>query len=157
MSAPDAPQADGRGGGYALAFGAAAAYGTAAVLIRRGLLRYGSPLTAIVVALVVGVLALAPLALAAWRGQGAGWRPERRALLFVLASGLSAMIGFGANTYALSRLPVVVVSPISSAFPLVTVLLARVFLRGSERVNGRTIAGAALIVAGVILVTLSRR
>ncbi len=144
-------------GGYLLAFGAAASYGTAAPLLKIGLRQYGSVLTGITIALAVGLLAVAPLAFAAWRGQGAGWRPDRRATLFVLASGCTALLGFGSNTYALSQLPVVVVAPISSSYPLVTVLLVRLFLRQSEAITRRTVLGATLIVAGVICVTLSQR
>jgi drug/metabolite transporter (DMT)-like permease len=143
--------------GYVFAFCAAAAYGTAAPLIKIGLTRYGSVLTGMAISLAVGLLALTPLAIAAWRGQGAGWRPERRAILFVLASGCCAFIGFGSNTFALSKLPVVVVSPISSTYPLVTVLLVRIFLRHTEAITRRTALGAALIVCGVICVTLSQR
>jgi drug/metabolite transporter (DMT)-like permease len=143
--------------GYALAASAALFYGTASVLIRIGVTRYGSPLTGVAIALMTGILALLPLAVVNWRGEGAGWRPGRRALLFVFASGLCAVTGFSANTFALSQLPVVVVTPISSSYPLVTVLLARLFLHGTEHINARTILGALLIVAGVILVTLSHR
>ena len=84
-------------------------------------------------------------------------RPERRAILFVLASGCCAFLGFGSNTYAISQLPVVVVAPISSTYPLVTVLLVRIFLRHTEAITRRTAYGAALIVCGVICVTLSQR
>jgi drug/metabolite transporter (DMT)-like permease len=143
--------------GYAFAFCAALAYGTAAPLIKIGLNRYGSVLTGMAIALTVGLLALAPLAFAAWRSQGPGWRPERRAILFVLASGCCAFLGFGSNTYAISQLPVVVVAPISSTYPLVTVILVRIFLRHTEAITRRTACGAALIVAGVICVTLSQR
>ena len=143
--------------GYLLAFGAAATYGAAAPLLRTGLQRYGSVLTGITIALATGLVAIMPLAYFSWRGQEPGWRIDRRALLFVLASGLTALFGFGSNTYALSKLPVVIVSPISATYPLVTVVLVRIFLRESERITRRTILGAALIVSGVIFVTLSRR
>ncbi len=152
MSAPARPDR----AGYLFAFGAAAAYGTNAVLNRAGLERYGTPLAAVVISLVAGVLALAPLAWGAYRAQEAGWRPGRRAVGFILASGLSAIVGYSANILALSLLPVVVVAPISSAYPLVTVFLVRLFLRTEERVNRRTVLGAVLVVAGVALVTLSR-
>ena len=142
--------------GYLIAFGAAAAYGTNAVLTRRGLAEYGSPFRAIVIALVTGVLVLAPLAVRAYRAQGAGWRMERRALLFIVFSGLAAILGYCSNVIALSVLPVVVVAPISSTYPLVTVFLVRLFLRGHEEVSPRTILGAVCVVAGVILVTVFR-
>lgn len=152
MSAPQRPDR----GGYLFALGAALAYGTNAPLNRAGLTRFGSPLTAIVIAIVVGLLALAPLAYRAYRAQGAGWRPERRAFGFILASGLSAMGGYSANILALTLLPVVVAAPISSTFPLVTVILARLFLQTEERINRRTVLGAVFVVAGVALVTLAR-
>lgn len=142
--------------GYLFALLAALAYGTNAVLLRRGLNAYGSPLRAVVIALIVGVLVLAPLAARAYRAQGAGWRPEPRATGFILISGISAIIGYTANVLALSLLPVVVAAPISATYPLVTVLLVRLFLRGHEDLNWRIILGAALVVSGVILVTVAR-
>lgn len=155
MSAPGRPGRSERIG-YLLAFGAAAAYGINAVLNRAGLARYGAPLSAIVIALLVGVISLAPLAFHAYRAQGVGWRPEGRAILFILASGLCAITAYSAHVLALSLLPVVVVAPISSAYPLVTVLLVRIFLQGQEQVNRRAVLGAVLVVAGVVLVTLAR-
>lgn len=158
MSGTDAPsEASLDRRGYLFAFGAATCYGTAAPLLKIGLREYGSVLTGITVALAVGLLAIAPLAFAAWRSQGPGWRPDRRATLFILASGCTALLGFGSNTFALSKLPVVVVAPISSTYPLITVLLVRLFLRQSEAISRRTVLGALLIVAGVICVTLSQR
>jgi uncharacterized membrane protein len=142
--------------GYLIALTAALAYGTNAVLTRRGLGKYGSPMNAIIIALVVGVSVLAPLAVRAWRMQGEGWRPQRRATLFILFSGLSAILGYCANVLALSVLPVVIVAPISATYPLVTVFLVRLFLRGHEEVNWRIALGALFVVTGVILVTVGR-
>lgn len=142
--------------GYLIAFGAAVAYGTNAVLTRRGLAHYGSPLRAVVIALATGVLVLAPFAVRAYRAEGDGWQPERRALLFIIFSGLSAILGYCSNVLALSVLPVVVVAPISSTYPLVTVFLVRLFLRGHEEVNPRMALGALSVVTGVILVTVFR-
>lgn len=155
MSVASPPRAQERIG-YLIAFGAAAAYGTNAVLTRHGLARYGSPMRAIVIALTTGVLVLAPLAVRAYRMQGEGWRMERRALLFILCSGLSAILGYCSNVLALSVLPVVVVAPISSTYPLVTVFLVRRFLRGHEEVSLRMLLGALCVVTGVILVTVFR-
>ena len=142
--------------GYLIALCAAVAYGTNAVLTRRGLGKYGSPMNAIIIALVVGVCVLAPLAVRAWRMQGEGWRPERRATLFILFSGLCAILGYCSNVLALSVLPVVVVAPISATYPLVTVFLVRLFLRGHEEVNWRIALGAVFVVLGVVLITVGR-
>lgn len=142
--------------GYLIAGGAAVAYGANAVLTRRGLAQYGSPIRAIVIALTTGVLVLAPFAVRAYRAEGDGWRPERRALLFIIFSGLAAILGYCSNVLALSVLPVVVVAPISSTYPLVTVFLVRLFLRGHEEVSLRMLLGALCVVTGVILVTVFR-
>jgi drug/metabolite transporter (DMT)-like permease len=142
--------------GYLLAFGAAASYGTAAPLLKLGLQQYNSVLTGITIALATGLLTVLPLGFFSWRGQGGQWRPERRALLFVLASGCTSLFGFSANTYALTQLPVVVVTPISSAYPLITVALVRLFFRHSEHLSWRIVVGACLIISGIICVTLSR-
>ncbi len=158
MSAPGGKPV--RRGGYLLAFGAATAYGTSSVLNRAALREYGAPLSGVTIALAVGLLAMAPLALRAYRAgkaDGAAARPVRTAILFACASGLSSLLGFGSITFALSRLPVVVATPISSAYPLVTVALVLLFLRQTEVVSRRTMLGAALIVAGIILVALNRQ
>ncbi len=143
--------------GYLLALCAATCYGIAAPLLRRGLNEYGSVLTGITIAMFCGWLAILPLALGSWRSQGPSWRPDRRSTLFVVASGGTALLGFSANTYALSLLPVAVVAPISSAYPLVTVVLARIFLHQSETMTRRIVIGAALIVVGVITVAVAPR
>lgn len=143
--------------GYAFAFGAAASYGTAAVLIREGVSSYGSPFAGVTIALVTGLVLLAPLAWRARRQQAVDWRPGRVAILFVLASGFSSLLGFSSNVFALSRLPVVVATPITSAYPLITVLLVRLFLRRHEPIRPRTVWGALFVVAGVVLVTVGRQ
>lgn len=139
--------------GYLLALGAACAYGVNAIVIREGIQRFGIVLPGLTVAMLVGLLTMAPLSL---RGSRPAGGLPRRAVGFVLLSGLSAAVGIGSNFMALSQLPVSVVAPISSTYPLVTLLLARLFLGESERVTRRSALGAILVVAGVILVTLSR-
>jgi uncharacterized membrane protein len=48
------------------------------------------------------------------------------------------------------------VAPISSSYPLITVFLVRIFLRGHEEINRRMVLGAVCVVTGVILVTVFR-
>ena len=54
--------------------------------------------------------------------------------------------------FAVQRADVVVISPIVSSSPLVTLLLAHLFLARLERVTRRLAAGAVLTVTGVLLV-----
>ena len=55
---------------------------------------------------------------------------------------------------ALSRGPVVVLSPVVSTNPLFTLLFASIFLRGVERITPRVVAGALLVVGGVVVLSV---
>ena len=76
-------------------------------------------------------------------GTGGGWA----ALTAVLAAG--ALILF---FYALTKGPASTVVPVSSAYPVVTVLASAAFL--AEKLTAGRLVGTALVVAG--LVVLSR-
>ena len=56
---------------------------------------------------------------------------------------------------AMTRIGVARAMPISSCFPLFTIAIAAVLL--GERITGRTIIGALLVIAGVVLVALPSR
>jgi DME family drug/metabolite transporter len=56
---------------------------------------------------------------------------------------------------AMTRIGVARAMPISSCFPLFTIAIAAVLL--GERITGRTIIGAVLVIAGVVLVALPSR
>lgn len=138
--------------GALFAFGAATAYGINAVLVKEGIQRFGVTLPGLIIAVTVGLLGMAPLSVRAWPSK----RPPARSIGFMMASGLCAACGIGSYFLALSLLPVSVVAPISSAYPLVTLALARVFLNRSERVTWRIALGAACVVAGIVIITLTR-
>lgn len=56
--------------------------------------------------------------------------------------------------YALDRGKVTVVIPISCTGPLFALTLSAFFLRDVERVTLKIVFGAAMIIAGVLLITL---
>jgi uncharacterized membrane protein len=58
-----------------------------------------------------------------------------------------------ANFIALGRGQLSVIIPLLNTTPLFTVFFSSVFLRNIETVNSRIVLGAALMVAGVVLVT----
>ena len=72
----------------------------------------------------------------------------------MVLSGIAASSGVAFNYSALSLAPVVVVAPVSSVSPLISLSLAYVFLKQLERITLRIWIGACLVVGGVILVTL---
>ncbi len=67
---------------------------------------------------------------------------------------MSTMLGFGVYTKALALLPASVAAIISTAEILFAAILSAIFL--GERLGGWQILGAALIILGVVLVSLKR-
>jgi uncharacterized membrane protein len=68
-----------------------------------------------------------------------------------IGSGILQAMGILFITTALSGGDVSLVYPITASAPLFTVAFTWLFLRGTEGVTWRTLAGAAAVVAGVIL------
>ena len=67
-------------------------------------------------------------------------------------SGLASAVAVISLYFALERADVVIVVPISSANPLVTLLIARLFLERLEEVTRWVLVGTVLVVMGVALV-----
>ncbi|HXG53173.1 MAG TPA: DMT family transporter [candidate division Zixibacteria bacterium] len=82
------------------------------------------------------------------------WKFNRRCLPYYTAAGVAVSIGMVSIYYALDLGKVTVVIPISSTGPFFSLLLSALFLRDAERVTFRIVAGAAMIVGGVLLITL---
>ncbi|MBI4297156.1 MAG: DMT family transporter [Chloroflexi bacterium] len=141
-------------GGYLYSLAAAICYGSSAVLIRQGMSsELAPPLVGATLSLFWGTLALLPQTVTTARTFS---HVPRRAYLFFVLSGITSSIGMMSNFYALSLAPVVVVAPLTSINPLVTILWAHLFLKRLEKVTLRVVLGAALVVAGVIIITLGR-
>ena len=140
--------------GYALALGAAASYGGTSPFAKELTQAYGSPLMISALSMVFGVLLLAPVA-----GRDA-LRDVRVAgsdpgfVVYTGLSGLSAGAAVISLYYALQWSDVVIVAPIVSANPLITLVLAQVFISRLERITRAVVYGAALVVGGVIVVVV---
>ena len=139
--------------GYLFALAAAAAWGIAAVVIRKGVTEAASPLGGAVVSLLFGCLVLGLMNLGQYRG---GLRQQRRAIGLFVISGLAS--GFGVANYflALNSAPVVVVSPVANTSPVVALAIVQVFLGHLERITLRVWLGGLLVVAGVALVSVGQ-
>ncbi len=158
-SSPGAQPAEGRARrsvliGYLLALGAACCYGTTNVVVKQLTIDYTSPLVVSTISLFFGLLLVAPVA----ARQGLASLPEVRRspafLVYAGLSGLAAATGVNCTYLALQRADVVVVSPIVSANPLFTLILAAIFLSVQENVNRWLVLGTAITVGGVSLVVL---
>ncbi len=137
---------------YLYPLGAAICYAISSVLIRQGMVEeMAPPLVGATVSLFWGTLVLVPQTIASM--QSFRHADRRGHALFFLA-GVAASVGLMANFYGLSVAPVVVVTPLTSISPLVTILLAGLFLKRLEKVTIRIVLGAVLVVTGVVIITI---
>ena len=80
-------------------------------------------------------------------------RMKRKNFLFFFVAALVALSAQVANFIALSRADVSVIIPILNTTPLFAVLFSSLFLRSMETISPRTLLGAILMVAGVMIIT----
>ena len=144
--------------GYLMALGAGASYGATNVMAKHILGMYDSPLMMTAFSMLIGLVVLSPLvgASAAHSGIIRPRSPEDRGILqtllsfkYVALAGIASGIAVITWYLAVQRADVVVISPIVSSSPLVTLFLAHMFLARLERVTRRLVFGAALTVVGV--------
>jgi drug/metabolite transporter (DMT)-like permease len=138
--------------GYGFALGAAFAYGAAQVLTRHSVRDLAPPLLGTTIALFWGTLGFL---LISARSVGEPRLDLRRGSLHFAAAGLFSAMGVMLMFLALERAQVVLVAPVISTNPLFTLLLAAIFLRDIERLTVQVVVGAALVVAGVIVLTVA--
>lgn len=82
------------------------------------------------------------------------WKMNRQCFWWFLAAGLTISVAMVCIYYALDLGKVSVVIPIASTGPFFSLILAATFLRDVERVTSRIVLSAAMIVGGVLLLTL---
>ena len=138
--------------GYCAALGAAACYGTLAVLGRKIATDIAPPLVANSFSMILGTLVLAIIFQSQIRTDF-GVRPSKKGWIFVALAGCASTWGVTCWFLALGLAPAILVAPLAAVSPLFSVLLALVFLRGLERVTLRTILGTLMVIGGVVLIT----
>jgi drug/metabolite transporter, DME family len=82
------------------------------------------------------------------------WKMNRQCFWWFLAAGITISLGMVCIYYALDLGKVSVVIPISSTGPFFSLIFSALFLRDVERVTGRIVISATMIVGGVLLLTL---
>ena len=142
--------------GYFLALVAAASFGGSNVAAKQLTIAYGSPLMITAFSLFFGVLLLAPLAgheaIRSLRTSGKEWKFGGSAAL----SGLSSTLAVVSLYYALQLEDVTLVTPISSITPILTLLLAHIFIGRLERISPRIVIGTLVTMIGVMFVVFGR-
>ena len=82
------------------------------------------------------------------------WKMNRHCFWWFLAAGVTISLGMACIYYALDLGKVSVVIPISSTGPFFSLIFAALFLRDVERVTLRIVLAAAMVIGGVLLLTL---
>ncbi len=139
--------------GYGLALASAACYGASTISGRVLSSLFGSPLI-----MAAGSMMFAMLVLSPWFGKQAveGVARSGRGSIYMFMAGLSAACAVMSLYFSITRegSSVLVISPIVSCNPLVTLILARLFLRRSENVTRELVIGTLMAVGGVMLVVI---
>lgn len=143
--------------GYLVALSAGGAYGMVNIFVKKANEAVDSPLLVTSISLLLGISILTPLVAPRAVKEARVTGDLRKTLLFVVLAGLAAGVGVNSLYFALLTGDVVIVTPITSIAPLVTVLIAHLFISRQEQVTLRLAGGTALAVIGVILVSLSGR
>lgn len=81
--------------------------------------------------------------------------PSRAVIALLAGVVIGMVIGDSLQFTAMARIGVARAMPISSCFPLFTIVIAALFL--GEQITPRTLLGALLVIGGVLLVAVPRR
>lgn len=128
----------------------AMAFGASAILRKAGLGHVDIPVMA--AAITAGSAAMFSFVLLQIRGGKEAFKLTRRSAAWLFSAGLINTAAMLSVFYALSHGKVVIVEPLVSSNPVLTLLFTAIFLRDLEVLNLRVIIGALLTVTGTILV-----
>jgi uncharacterized membrane protein len=132
----------------------AMAFGASSVTRKTGLSFINIPLLA--AAVTAGTAAIFSLILLQVKGGKQAFKLTRRSAAWLFSAGFFNTAAMLSVFYALSHGKVVIVDPLVSSNPVLTLLLTSIFLRDVEALSSRVIIGALLTVAGTILVVTAR-
>jgi DME family drug/metabolite transporter len=132
----------------------ALAFGASSILRKAGLEYVAIPVMA--GAVTAGTAALFSFALLQFRGGKEALKLTRRSAAWLFPAALFNTAATLSVFYALTHGKVVIVEPLVSSNPVLTLLFTAIFLRDLEAVNLRVIGGALLTVMGTILVVLAK-
>jgi DME family drug/metabolite transporter len=128
----------------------AMAFGGSSILRKAGLTFGDSPVLG--AAVTAGAAAIFSFVLLQVRGGKEVFKLTRRSAAWLFPAGVFNTAAMLSVFYALSHGRVVIVDPLVSSNPVLTLLLAAIFLRDVEILTLRVILGALLTISGTILV-----
>ena len=138
--------------GILSSFAASASYGLGTVIARQAVSGAASPMVAALFSLLAG---FGTMVLFSARHMGTDLKAPRRTYLNLGIAGAFAVLGIVLLYIALAIAPVAVVSPVSSLSPMFSLLFSHFFLQRMERVTLKIVLGTVLVLAGVVIITVS--
>ena len=139
--------------GYGLAILAAACYGASTLSGRVLSIQFGSPLIMAAGSMFFATLVLSPVfgREAVQKSTSSGW-----ATLYVFLAGFAAACAVMSLYFAVTRegSNILMIAPIVSCNPLVTMVMVRLFLRQTETITKELIIGTLMAVGGVAMVVV---
>jgi uncharacterized membrane protein len=133
----------------------AVAFGASAILRKAGLGFVDIPVVA--AAVTAGAAALFSVCLLRVQGGREAIKLTRKSAAWLFSAALTNTAAMLSVFYALSHGKVVIVEPLVSSNPVLTLLFTSIFLRDLEALNLRVLMGALLTVTGTILVVLVKQ
>lgn len=135
--------------GILVSVGAALAFSFGALLTKLAVVSVGSTILAFIIGSATSTAALTP----ALKGLGVGY--GRSEWLYLIAAGLAQAVASISYWSALKLATVVVVTPLTQAYPLFTLILSYAYIRKLENLDIKVTIGALLITVGVVSLTLT--
>jgi uncharacterized membrane protein len=136
-----------------VALGSAIFFGLGTTLRKIGVGIVPNPLFGVAVTVYAALISLLVFRLLS-RGEGTKIQISRRNLTFFAIAGINDSLALIALFLALQFGEVTIVGPLSGTVPLFVLVLAFLFLKQSEVVHKRLILAAALVVLGVVLLSV---
>jgi|TARA_B110000263_G_C15242321_1_gene479974 drug/metabolite transporter (DMT)-like permease len=145
-------QFDNRLIGITAALISALGYGSGAIASKHVVTNYTGPVTATAFSLLFGAILVFALF---YKDLMFDFRSSpSKAWIPVIFTGISASIGVTFWFLSMVKLPLVMSAPIVGAYPLVSIILAWVFIRRLDRITWKTLSGALLVITGITLISI---
>ena len=137
--------------GVTAALISALGYGSGAIASKHVVPHHTGPITATAFSLLFGAILVLGLF---YKDLISDFKSSpTKAWIPVIFTGISASIGVTFWFLSMVKLPLVVSAPLVGAYPLVSIILAWIFIRRLDRITWKTICGAILVVIGITLVS----
>ncbi len=139
--------------GYLLSLFAAALWGVSHVVAKVGVTNLATPLVGATFSTFAGAGVFSAIAI---RDHRDVIHCQRTSLIFICLAGVFASLALAFQFMSFSLIPVIIASPLTCTYPIITAGMAPIFLKKEKKVTLRVILGAVCVVLGGALITLGR-